>query len=83
MPPKRKSETSATVRTHVLDEEVFTSDQVAHDLHVSVRTILRAIQDGKLKARKVGRQYLITKPAVRAYYEGLPVTEEEKDSSDT
>jgi excisionase family DNA binding protein len=77
MPPKRKSETSATVRTHVLGEEVFTTDQVAHDLHISVRTVLRAIQDGKLKARRVGRQYLITRPAVRAYYEGLPEGEGE------
>jgi len=82
MPPKRKSETSAPVRTHVLGEEVFTTDQVAHDLHVSVRSVLRAIEQGKLKARKVGRHYLITRPAVRAYYEGLPLTEE-KDSSDT
>jgi excisionase family DNA binding protein len=59
MPPKRKSETSGTVRTHVLGEEVFTTDQVAHDLHISVRTVLRAIHDGKLKARRVGKQYLV------------------------
>ena len=75
MPPKRKSETSGTVRTHVLGEEVFTTEQIAHDLHISVRTVLRAIHDGKLQARRVGKQYLITRPAVRAYYEGLPVTE--------
>ena len=78
MPPKRKSETSATVRTHVLGEEVFTTEQVAHDMHISVRTVLRAISDGKLQARKVGKQYLITRAAVRAYYEGLPVGEGEK-----
>jgi excisionase family DNA binding protein len=83
MPPKRKSETSGTVRTHVLGEEVFTTDQVAHDLHISVRTVLRAIHDGKLKARRVGKQYLITRPAVRAYYEGLPVEEGEKVNETT
>ena len=83
MPPKRKAETSAGVRTHVLGEEVFTTEQVAHDLHISVRTVLRAIQDGKLKARRVGKQYLITRPAVRAYYEGLPVGEREKDNEAT
>jgi len=83
MPPKRKSETSATVRTHVLGEEVFTTDQVAHDLHVSVRTVLRAIQDGKLKARRVGRQYLITRAAVRAFYEGLPVENGKESGTET
>ena len=73
MPPKRKAETSAGVRTHVLGEEVFTTDQIAHDLNISVRTVLRAIHDGKLKARKAGKQYLITRSAVRAFYEGLPL----------
>ena len=79
MPPKRKAETSGSVRTHVLGEEVFTTDQIAHDLHLSVRTVLRAISDGKLPARKVGRQYLITRAAVRGYYEGLPL-EGDKES---
>jgi excisionase family DNA binding protein len=82
MPPKRKAETSGTVRTHVLGEEVFTTDQVAHDLNISVRTVLRAIHDGKLKARKLGKQYLITRPAVRAFYEGLPL-EEGKETDKT
>ena len=68
MPPKRKAETSAGVRTHVLGEEVYTTEQVAHDLNISVRTVLRAIHDGKLQARKLGKQYLITRPAVRAFY---------------
>jgi len=72
MPPKRKAETSAGVRTHVLGEEVFTTDQVAHDLNISVRSVLRAIHDGKLQARKTGKQFLMTRSAVRAYYEGLP-----------
>jgi len=78
MPPKRKAETSGSVRTHVLGEEVFTTDQIAHDLNISVRTVLRAIQDGKLTARKMGKQYLITRSAVRAFYEGLPLADGEK-----
>ena len=72
MPPKRKSETSAAVRTHVLGEEVFTTDQVAHDLNISVHTVLRAIRSGKLKARKMGKQFLITRAAIREFWEGLP-----------
>jgi excisionase family DNA binding protein len=80
MPPKRKAETSAGVRTHVLGEEVFSTDQVAHDLNISVRTVLRAIHSGKLKARKAGKQYLMTRAAIREYWEGLP--EAGQESSD-
>jgi excisionase family DNA binding protein len=76
MPAKRKSETSAGVRVHALGEEVFTTDQVARDLNLSVKTILRAIKSGKLQARKTGKQFLITRSAVRAYYESLPLAEE-------
>jgi len=83
MPPKRKAETSAGVRTHVLGEDVFTTDQIAHDLNTSVRTVLRAIHDGKLKARKMGKQYLITRSAVRAFYEGLPLADGEKPGKKT
>lgn len=83
MPPKRKAETSGTVRTHVLGEEVFTTDQVAHDLNISVRTVLRAIHDGKLMARRTGKQYLMTRSAVRAYYEGLPLADGKESSEET
>jgi excisionase family DNA binding protein len=75
MPPKRKTETSAGVRTHVLGEEVFTTDEVAHDLHISVRTVLRAIHAGKLTARRAGKQYLLTRAAVREWWEGMPLVE--------
>ena len=81
MPTKRKSETSSAVRVHALGEEVFTTDQVAQDLNLSVKTILRAIKSGKLKARKTGKQFLITRSAVRAFYEGLPLADGE--GSDT
>ena len=80
MPPKRKAETSAGVRTHVLGEEIFTTDQVAHDLNISVHTVLRAIHSGKLKARKMGKQFLITRAAIREFWEGLP--EPGQESSD-
>jgi excisionase family DNA binding protein len=72
MPPKRKSETSAGPgpRTPILGEEVYTTAQVAYEFHKSVRTILRAIHSGKLQARRVGKEYLITRSAARAYYEG-------------
>lgn len=82
MPAKPKSETSAGVRVHALGEDVFTTDQVAHDLNLSVKTIYRAIQSGELQARKTGRQFLITRSAVRAYYEGLPLAARKKTDKD-
>jgi excisionase family DNA binding protein len=75
MPPKRKAETSAGVRTHVLGEAVFTTDQVAHDLHISVRTVLRALHAGKIKARRAGKQYLLTRAAIREWWEGMPLAD--------
>ena len=72
MPPKRKSETSAGPgpRRPILGEELYTTEQVAYEFHKSVRTILRAIHSGKLQARRVGKEYLITRSAAQAYYEG-------------
>lgn len=78
MPAKRKSETSAGVRVHALGEEVFTTEQVAHDLNLSVKTIYRAIQTGKLQAKKTGKQFLITREAVREYWDSLPAGKKEK-----
>jgi len=78
MPPKTKAETSAGVRTRVLGEEVFTTDKIAHDFDISVRTVLRAIKSGKLKARKMGKQYVMTRTAVREWFESLPFAEVEQ-----
>jgi excisionase family DNA binding protein len=76
MPPKRKAETAAQppigYRPHVLGEVVFTTDQVAHDLHISVRTVLRAIQEGKLEARVIGKSYVMTGTAVREWWANRP-----------
>ena len=83
MPAKRKSETSAGVRVHALGEEVFTTEQVAHDLNLSVKTIYRAIKSGELQARKTGKQFLIARSAVRAYYEGLPLADGKETGEET
>jgi excisionase family DNA binding protein len=78
MPPKKKTETSAAVRMHVLGEEVFTTDQIAHDLNISVRTVLRAIHSGKLKARRMGKQYLMTRTAIRTWWEAMPLARQDE-----
>jgi len=58
---------------HPLGMEIFTTAQVAQALHLSVRTILRAIKSGKLTARRTGKQFLITRDAVQAYWDRMPL----------
>ena len=72
MPPQKPSQLPSTV-CHPLGTEIYTTAQVAQALHLSVRTILRAIKSGKLPARRTGKQFLITRDAVQAYWEGLPL----------
>jgi excisionase family DNA binding protein len=64
---------AAGERPHPLGTELYTTAQVAQALHLSVRTILRAIKSGKLAARRTGKQFLITRDAVQAYWDGLPL----------
>ena len=55
-----------------IGQPVYTTDQVAGALNLSVRTILRAINKGELEARRTGKNYLITRDAVQRYWESLP-----------
>ena len=71
MPPKPKA-TTTPVTPHPLGTEIYTTEQVAAALQLSVRHILRAIKHGHLEARKTGKQYLITRKAVQQYWESLP-----------
>jgi excisionase family DNA binding protein len=71
MPPKKKVRPERV--PHPLGTEVYSTDQVAQALNLSVRHILRAIQRGELEARKTGKQYLITQDAVRQYWASLPL----------
>jgi excisionase family DNA binding protein len=76
MPPKRKVRPEHI--PHPLGTEVYSTDQVAQALNLSVRHILRAIQSGQLEAKKTGKQYLITQEAVRKYWENLPSAAERR-----
>jgi excisionase family DNA binding protein len=81
MPPRKKAQTGGMM-THPLGTEIYTTEQVAQALNLSVRTILRAIKSGKLKARRTGKQFLITREAVREYWEGIPFAEQEESVAD-
>ncbi len=43
------------------DEIVYTLEEVAKILRISESTVKRLIEDGELRARKVGRQWRIRK----------------------
>ena len=45
----------------------YTTNEVAKELRVNKRTILREIKRGNLRVKKVGRKYLITETALRDY----------------
>jgi excisionase family DNA binding protein len=78
MPPKRKGETRRDMMTHPLGTEIYSTEQVAQALGLSVRYILNAIRSGKLKARKAGKAYLITREDVRTFWESLPEASKRK-----
>jgi excisionase family DNA binding protein len=45
-------------------EEVYTIEETANILKVSTETIRKLIARGELEARRVGRQYRITREAI-------------------
>jgi excisionase family DNA binding protein len=49
-------------------------------LNLSAKYIYRAIQEGRLEARKTGKQLLITREDVRRFWESLPRTSQQKSS---
>lgn len=70
MPPRKKERPEMV--PHPLDTQIYTTDEVAKALKISVRTVLRAIELGKLEAKKQGKQFLITREAIRRYWDSLP-----------
>jgi excisionase family DNA binding protein len=79
--PSQKAQPSSMI-PHPLGTEIYTTAQVAQALRLSVRTILRAIKSGKLTARRAGKQFLITRDAVAAYWEGMPLAAPEPPDAD-
>ena len=52
-------------------DNLYTLDDVAQQLQVHVRTVRRYVREGRLPARRVGRQYLVTPEDLKAF-SGLP-----------
>jgi excisionase family DNA binding protein len=76
MVPQKKTMRSA--RPLALGTEILTTAEAAEDCHVSVRTIYRAIQSGKLKAYRLNKDFRIKRDDLRAWFEGLVMTEQDR-----
>jgi len=75
-PPKKTARAS---RPLALGTEVLTTTEAAEDCNVSVRTIYRAIKSGKLKAYRLNKDFRIKRDDLRAWFEGLAVTEQDRE----
>ena len=64
--------------TYPLGTEMYSVKQVAESLSLSTSTIQEAIEAGNLKAKKTGKQLLITREAVREYFDSLPESRRHK-----
>ena len=54
-----------------MSEELYTVDQAAERLKLHVKTVLRAIRDGRLRATRVGKSYRILRADLEAFA-GIP-----------
>jgi excisionase family DNA binding protein len=46
---------------------LYSIEQVAELLNLHVKTVRRYVQDGRLKAKRIGKQYRITRPDLEAF----------------
>jgi excisionase family DNA binding protein len=50
-----------------LDKQLFTVDEVAGRLNLHVKTVRRFIRDGRLPAKRIGKEYRIARPALEEF----------------
>jgi excisionase family DNA binding protein len=60
-------------------EEFLTPGEVAKQLHISTKTVIRLIRSGQLVAHKVGQRYRISRADFRKY---LQVTREDHPTTE-
>ena len=48
----------------VTNKQLFTVDEVAGRLNLHVKTVRRFIREGRLPAKRIGKEYRITRPAL-------------------
>jgi excisionase family DNA binding protein len=69
-----------TGRPLALGTEVLTTEEAAQDCNVSKITIYRAIRSGKLTAYRLNKDFRIKRDDLRAWFEGLKVTEKDRET---
>ena len=77
MPPRNKEVIAG--RPLALGTEVLTTAEAARDYSVSMRTISRAIKTGALRAYRLNKDFRIKRDDLRAWFEGLVVTEKNRE----
>ena len=77
----RKKEVRVS-RPLALGTEVLTTAEAAQDCNVSIRTIYRAIKSGTLKAYRLNKDFRIKRDDLRTWFEGLAVTEKDREGMD-
>ena len=50
-----------------MNHHLYTLDQVAERLHLHVKTVRRYIQSGRLKAKRIGKEYRVTRADLDAF----------------
>lgn len=50
-----------------MPSQLLTADQVAETLNLHVKTVLRYIREGRLKARRIGKEYRIVRADLDAF----------------
>lgn len=50
--------------------ELLKVEDIAREMEIHPVTVLRYIRQGRLKARKMGRRYYISKDALREFFNG-------------
>ena len=72
-----------SARPLALGTEILTALEAAEDCNVSIRTIYRAIKSGKLKAYRLNKDFRIKRDDLRAWFEGLAVTDQDREEMKT
>jgi excisionase family DNA binding protein len=56
---------------------LYSAEQVAELLNLHVKTVRRYLRDGRLKAKRIGKEYRITRADLQAFAGELPPAEKE------
>lgn len=59
--------------------KVYTTEEIAETLQVTLRTVYNYIKDGRMKAVKIGKYWRITEQQLNDFLTAMTKEEEKKD----